>query len=154
MNLLASSSSSQLLLQAANGCPATIPDCAGDRGGLYNSTNSESWQGTGSGNVSLELNLGISVEAIYGTETVGIGSISLDTQTVSQINDIRYWIGTVGLHPWDEDSAANNTNKQDLISKLKEKGDIPSLTFGYTAGAQYRKWWPGFQLLNAKTRQN
>lgn len=77
------------------------------------------------------------VPSIFGEDTIGINSISLSAQTVAQINDFVYWVGVVGLHTWDEASAAENKDRTDLITALKNNAEVPSRTFGYTGGAPY-----------------
>ena len=138
LSFFPSTSSSQLLVQVPQGCPSNIPGCAGDRGGLFNSSKSTSWKQTGTGIIDLESRLNnMSAQSIFGTETVGIGSVTLNEQAVSEIDATNYWVGIMGMHIWDNNSSANNSDQTGLISSLKDSGAIPSLTFGYTAGANY-----------------
>ena len=138
VSLLASTVSSDSLVIVPDGCPPSITNCESERGGTYNASASSTWKLTSSGNVTLEQDLGIDVQGISGTDTIAItladgGKQTLQGQAVTQINAVQYWLGIVGLQPSVNDSQSS------LLSSLKLQGSIPSLSFAYTAGNQYRE---------------
>jgi hypothetical protein len=69
---------------------------------------------------------------------VGSGSPTLINTTVTWINTFDFWIGEFGLNPRPTNFTSLNDNSPSYLSLLYESDSIPSLTYGYTAGAQYR----------------
>ena len=123
----------------------SAPDCVQSRGGLFDSKNSSSWAEVGQFALITEQNLGYAGNqdvGDYGFDTVGLssqGNISLDHMVVGQINTTDYFLGNFGLDPWPVNFTNLNAPNPSFISTLKSKNLIPSLSYGYTAGARYRR---------------
>lgn len=78
----------------------------------------------------------------YGTDVVGLGPDASTGLTFSQgliggILTEPYYTGILGLAPTEYLTRHNTTAS--LLSQLKDQNLIPSLSYGYTAGAIYRK---------------
>ncbi|KAL8916801.1 MAG: hypothetical protein Q9208_008340 [Pyrenodesmia sp. 3 TL-2023] len=93
--------------------------------------------------LGLEANLGYSGNGRYGHDTVALGwdgsdGPSLEHQVVGGIATKEYYLGSFGLNP----RPSNFTNFTDpvpsFLSTLKDQSLIPSLSWAYTAGNQYR----------------
>lgn len=101
VRVLVSTNSPVVMAVAPEGCTTQavkpVPvDCANSRGQLFNSSQSSTWIdqgffGINSDGIGFEANLGYSVNADYGLETVGLGfsggadDITLENQTVARI---------------------------------------------------------------------
>ncbi|KAL8930412.1 MAG: hypothetical protein Q9208_000595 [Pyrenodesmia sp. 3 TL-2023] len=132
---------------------ATDPvNCAANRGGVFNKNESSTWQGEGLHELSQQLNLGYSGNGDWGLESIalgypGSGAITVENQLIATIATKDFYIATWGIAPRptnlsrsDSDLAtfAPEDSYQSLLSKLKQEDKIPSLAYGYTAGARYR----------------
>ncbi|KAG9848724.1 acid protease, partial [Aureobasidium melanogenum] len=136
------------------GCSIANPDldlssCSQSRGGLFERNESTSWsiQGLENGGIfSLatyeESLLGLSDRASYGFDSFSLGLNSglptIPHTLIAGIVNDKYWVGSLGLSPFP----VNFTNFVDpqpsLLSTLFNLSLIPSLSWGYTAGAYYR----------------
>ena len=113
--------------------------CLNKRGGLFNPNESSTWEGLGFYNLGLDPQLGFEGVGSYGLETVGFTEdISLPSQIVGVINTTDYWVGYLGLgvQPTNFTDANQPTF---LISMVQNESLVPSHSYGYTAGAYYRK---------------
>lgn len=134
------------------GCPPDEPGtspsarCQDSRGGLFNASQSRSWHALSNNSLGLDANLGYGdLSALYGLDTIGlgfsdsIGGPKLDSQVVTALAPKHYYVGLFGLNH----QATNLSNFSDphasALTTLKNNGFIPSLSWAYTAGAQYRK---------------
>lgn len=81
---------------------------------------------------------------IYGFDIVGIGrpgngNITLkDPQVVATLATKDFFLGNLGLSA-RRVSVAGLGQPAGLLTSLKDGNYIPSLSYGYTAGAEYRK---------------
>jgi hypothetical protein len=93
--------------------------------------------------VDVNPNLGLSGNAISGYDTVGIGSNStsngvfLQQQVLTAYATPNIWVGQLGLGA-NQVTFHQNERVDSMLVNLKSSGKIPSLSFGYTAGASYR----------------
>ena len=120
-------------------------DCADSRGGLFDASKSTSWSDLGDYSMGLEMNLGYNDSAAYASEAVAlgiddpVGCPQLNNQVVAAYENDDYYIGMFGL----SQQPTNLTNLTDprpsFLTTLRSKNIIPSLSWGYTAGARYRK---------------
>jgi len=75
----------------------------------------------------------------------GSGLPTLDHQIIAGIGTDNYWLGSLGLSPipFNFSSIGDSITMEDpqpsLLSELKNQSSIPSLSWGYTAGASYRQ---------------
>lgn len=123
-----------------------VPDCADTRGGLFNRAGSTTWTDQQIWPLEAEKNLGFTCctkehynAGNYGLDTLGIsskseGNITLDQQVVAAIATKEFYLGNLGLSP----RAVNKNFGPSFLRSLKDQEKIPSLSFGYTAGAVYR----------------
>jgi Eukaryotic aspartyl protease len=137
------------------GCLSTDPsNCETLRGGQpfngqpaagFLTNASSTWQEAGLYNIQLEANLGIDgVAGLFGDDTVGVNNgngsangVSLAGQPVAGIAAKSFFLGYLGLgitRP-SFSSAANAQNT--FLTNLWMDNLIPSLSYGYTAGASY-----------------
>lgn len=142
------------------GCEQANPDladCDDSRGLLFDLQKSTSWTTESLDNRGLfKLNtyyegfLNLTGNAYYGFETLTLGVPgsdlpSLNHQLVAGIATNNYWLGSLGLSPIPfnfssfNDSASISDPQPSFLGELKNQSVIPSLSWGYTAGASYRK---------------
>ena len=129
---------------STRGClNAADSTCTNDRGGTFDANQSSSWQQHGYYELNLETNLGISAQGVFGNDTVtlgiqGSGGPSLQNQIVSAYTDNDLYLGMFGLSPASTNFTQTDKDRPSYLSSLKTSNLIPSLSFGYTAGNQYR----------------
>ncbi|KAF2743810.1 acid protease, partial [Sporormia fimetaria CBS 119925] len=117
--------------------------CAEDRGGVFIPDKSRTWQEIGFFQLWLERNLGHGGNGRYGYDTVGIGYMegegpTLLNTTVGALKSESFWLGHLGLHPKSTNFSAFKDPSPSYMTYLYEQHHIPSIAWGYTAGAQYR----------------
>ena len=129
-----------------DGCIASDPpSCPEDRGRTFKKNASSTWQGKRIYGLGVELNLGYRTDNAgdYGFDTLalgyrGSGGPSLDGQVIAGIATKDFYLGSIGLTPRPINFTAEDTSPS-LLSNLKSENLIPSLSFGYSAGAYYRR---------------
>ena len=93
-----------------------------------------------------EAELGYSADGLYGFDTVALGNgsnVSQVKQVVATIADVEaYWLGVFGLGPKSINFTTFNDPIPSFMSDLVNTSTIPSLSWGYTAGASYRSKAP------------
>ncbi|KAH6643379.1 aspartic peptidase domain-containing protein [Truncatella angustata] len=150
--LVSTASPQSMVVVSESGCStavfATVPaGCAVSRGNLFNWNDSSSWidvglYGINQDGVGLEANLGYSQRAEFGLETLAIGLTgpSLENQTVAGIATAEpFYLGVFGLNSQPVNfTTLGNYSAPSFLTTLKDEGRIPSLSWSYTAGAQYR----------------
>lgn len=121
--------------------------CADARGTLFNHNISTTWDDRGMFELGVEKNLdnytGNFDNGNYGLDTLalgynGSGGVSLDQQVVAGIATKDFYLGSLGLAPWPVNYSTTESSPS-YLSNLKNQSKIPSLSFGYSAGAPYRK---------------
>lgn len=129
------------------GCPSDgPPSCNDSRGTLFYPNQSTSWQNSGLYDLAIERNLGYTDfnTGEYGLDTLSLGWLgsggpTLRDQVLAGIATKQWFLGVLGINP----KSINLTNFPDprpsLLLTLKSTDQIPSLSYGYTAGAPYRK---------------
>lgn len=141
----------------ADGFRSIGSECETKRGGIFNSHNSSTWVRSGGFALGLDPELGFGGSGDYGFDTIALSEqVSVKSQTVAVINTTEYWLGFMGLGITPTnfsrgDVAANSSNgtpapnvtnvdqKTFLSSLMETEKLIPSHSYGYTAGAYYRK---------------
>ena len=133
-----------------SGCPsyllASDPTCVQDRGQTFDNTSSSTWDVHGLYSLSFfEANLGLDAVALFANDTItlgieGSGGPTLKNQIVAGVASGTYWLGLFGLNPQPTNYTSLSDSQASYMSNLKEQNLIPSLSFGYTAGAPYRMW--------------
>ncbi|KAF8862071.1 acid protease [Acephala macrosclerotiorum] len=150
VKVLISTYSHQTWAIAEEGCQSGDPtDCNKLRGGLYNYSASSSWVPNTANlttliyGLGLESNLGYSGNGRYGFDDVTLGfqgssGPSLKNQTVAGVATEDFFLGLFGLNP----APSNFTDFDDPIpsfmENLRKQSMIPSTSWAYFAGNQYR----------------
>ena len=122
------------------------PTCSESRGGLYNGTKSTSWTEIGDFSLGLGANFGYDkLNATYGLDTVSlgyggdIGGPTLKSQVVAALAPEFYYLGLFGLNHQATYLTDFDNPRASYLTTLKKMDMIPSLSWAYTAGAQYSK---------------
>lgn len=125
-------------------------NCTGLRGGTFNTSKSTSWAPKATYELGEERNLGIATDngpdadiGLFGFDTLGLqvlggDNISLSQQVVVGINTTHFVRGNLGL-ALRSIIFGDTTTSPSFLQSLKDSKLIPSLSYGYTAGASYRK---------------
>lgn len=113
--------------------------CIAKRGGIFKANESSTWSSLGSYSLNFQPALGITGSADYGLDTVSIGdAILLPEQIVGVVNSTEFLLGSLGLGVIPSNFTSNN--QATFLTSMVENGSaIPSHSYGYTAGAFYRK---------------
>ncbi|GAB7358837.1 hypothetical protein MBLNU230_g4060t1 [Neophaeotheca triangularis] len=126
------------------GCQAAADydDCKDERGWIFNETESSTWDERGTFALGIEQNLGLDSNARFGFDDVGLGGAGeggpkLENTTIGGVATDKYWLGLFGLHPKPTNFTDFNEGVPSYMTLLKEQGVIPSMSFGFTAGAHY-----------------
>ncbi|KAL8664640.1 MAG: hypothetical protein Q9202_002910 [Teloschistes flavicans] len=134
------------------GCtPTDPPDCISNRGNRFNKNASSTWQEKGLYELDQELNLGYTGNGNFGLDNLtlgypGSGAITLEHQIVATVAAKDFYLATWGIAPRPTNltsdpnavTFAANESYPSVLSTLRQDDKIPSLSYGYTAGAQYR----------------
>lgn len=144
------------------GCPCVGPDYNAPSGMLTGSgpgafdafmasgfqwNQSKTWHEKPSIEIQEESFLNVTSSAYFGVDYVGLGSdasagLNLSSSLIAGVSTETFYLGTLGLKP--QLTSLINTSKAyvstaTLMTQLKDQNSIPSLSYGYTAGAIYRK---------------
>ena len=151
VRVLPSTTGRQTWVVSTEGCPigspgtSTSPSCDDSRGGLFDTTQSSSWQVLGNYSLDLESNLGYDETALFGLDTVALGfdnstgGPTIDSQVMSTLATDDYYIGVFGLSP-NATTLDNYTDPHSsFLTAMHNRSLIPSLSWAYTAGAPYRE---------------
>lgn len=145
--MLASTEIPETWVVFPSGCVLSDPaNCTDTRGGTYNVSASNTWNEKKLYTLGTEGNLGYTQNSDvgdYGFDTLevgvpGRGNVSLDHQLIAGLATKDFYLGNLGLadRTLVFDGGEPETG---LMSQLKSQNKIPSLSYGYTAGASYRK---------------
>lgn len=149
LRVLPSTAGQAIWAVATDGCasgPAVIGDCARARAGTLNFNNSLTWEPKGIHSLALEANFGFAgISAMYGLDTVALGFSNhtggplLNKQIVAGLETNLYYIGTFGLGQQPTNITGYDDGYPSFLTSLASHNVIPSRSWGYTAGASYRK---------------
>ena len=149
LKVLISTASDQTWVVLPSGCTSNDPpNCETSRGGFFRPDRSQTWVQNslsinGTFNFELESNLGYFSNAQYGYDTVtlgwqGSGGPSLQHQMVAGIVTKDFYLGLFGVNPRPANFTNFDTSFPSFISDLKNQSLIPSVSYAYTSGNQYR----------------
>lgn len=91
----------------------------------------------------MELNFNYSTNFDYGLDKLGLGlqeslGPTLDGQVIGGfLNNAYFYLGQFGLAPFPTNFTTFNEPRPSFMTTLKTKNLIPSVSYSYTAGAQY-----------------
>jgi hypothetical protein len=128
------------------GCVAALDKdaCADKRGWLFDNETSSTFEYVGVYDLWVGRNLGKTPNSAVGFDRVGLSGMgengpTLDNTTVSAFaSDLMYYMGIFGINPKPSNFTDFNNPTPSYMTQLKEEKMIPSISFGYTAGAYYR----------------
>ena len=130
------------------GCVDTDPaTCPQTRGGLVNINASTTWQDQGIYGLGLEQNiedyLGEYDSGDFGFDTLGVGSAGdarddVDGQVIAALATKDYDVGFLGVTDYPTNFTVFDDPHPSYLSTLKIQNRVPSLSYAYSAGAQYR----------------
>lgn len=113
---------------------------------MFNPLLSSTWRSEGFFELGFEPNLKDSEwnNGAYGNDTLSLGWLgsggpTLQQQVIAGIVTDKWYLGVLGLNPQVINLTDYNDPKRSLLSSLRTAGNIPSLSYGYTAGAHYRQ---------------
>ncbi|ORY18322.1 aspartic peptidase domain-containing protein [Clohesyomyces aquaticus] len=119
-----------------------VPSFQNLRSPGFQSNLSSTWETIGLYEPGQDRNLGFTGNWLSGFDSVAFTSqmnkslVSIDKQPVTAYATPNFWLGQIGLSirrmNFREDEHPNS-----FLTSLKDAGVIPSLSFGYTAGAPY-----------------
>lgn len=154
--VLPSTKSGVTYVIAPEGCnqPTDPTNCANLRGAeVFGSTQntgfqvarSTQWSAIGQYSVDLENALNMTAQGLFGYDHVALGpavdtsnTTSIDHQVVAAIADMDYFMGVLPLGQAESSFSSLSEPQEAFIWRLRNNSQIPSLSYAYTAGAQYR----------------
>ena len=143
VRVFVSSSNPDTWVVLPNGCSAGDSTCLEARGQTFDYNTSSTWKQHGFFQISTEQNLNLSVQAVFGNETLGLGvqgsgGPTLTDQIVAAYTGNDFYLGMFGLNPASTNFTPQDQGQPSYMSTLKSQNLIPSISFGYTAGNKYR----------------
>lgn len=144
VSVFVSTASQETFVVLPQGCAAGDTSCPSARGGLFNPNSSSSWSQYSYFQLPIEQNLYTAVIGYFGNDTLSLGTQSSDgpsveKQVIGGIGDQRYYLGLLGINPKPTKVSPGDSGQSSYITSLKAQNIIPSLSFGFTAGAAYRE---------------
>ncbi|KAF2399499.1 acid protease [Trichodelitschia bisporula] len=141
-----STASQQTWVVDPRGCPDDTPTnttCTDSRGETFDLNKSKTWRPQGLYDLWIEGNLDLYGNGEYGFDTVGLGYPGeggpvMTGQIVGAIATPDFNYGHLGINPKSTNFTNFTTQSPSFITSLKERNLIPSVSWGYTAGAAYR----------------
>jgi len=130
-----------------NGCSSlSQQDCDSDRGNDFAYNQSSTWKNQGTYELFIEQNLGLDGSTdigqfgydVVGLEYDGSGGPTLQNQIVGAIATDDYYYGLFGINPAPTNWSNFSDPSPSYVTSLKDADLIPSVSWAYTGGAQYR----------------
>jgi hypothetical protein len=103
---------------------------------------SSTWSDIGIYQVPAREELGYNASGRYGLDTLGLmiansGGPTLKSQVIGAVTNPKLWVGRLGMDVKPSNFSGFENPQRSLIQTLKDEKYIPSLSYGYTAGAYY-----------------
>ncbi|KAG8533465.1 uncharacterized protein KY384_002248 [Bacidia gigantensis] len=103
---------------------------------------STTWAGKGNHQINVEAYLNSTATGQYGIDSVGIGAdaaagLTLDGIVVAGVPTLPFYLGKLGMRPSNTSGPDGNTPS--FMTQLRSENKIPSLSYGYSAGALYKQ---------------
>ena len=117
--------------------------CATTRGGIFNEGASSTFEKKGTYDLYVGRPLGLYGNAVYGFDKVGLpevdgNELTLNDTLVGGFALEDFYLGIFGINPKPTNFSSFSNGSPSYMTLLKEKNYIPSVSFGYSAGAIYR----------------
>jgi hypothetical protein len=147
VRLFVSTTGYQTWVIAPQGCNSLSQQaCDNSRGNDFYYNQSSTWQEKGKYKLWIEQNLGLDSSTDigeFGLDTVGLGydgegGPTLQKQVVGAIATEDYYYGLFGINPVPTNWSNFSDSSPSYMTSLKDEGQIPSVSWAYTGGAQYR----------------
>ncbi|TID19109.1 acid protease [Venturia nashicola] len=155
-HVLPSTKGSETWVPVPEGCTTTDPpNCPSIRGVQPFNGNSPSgflinqsttWEEQGLYAIQLDTALNYKANGHYGKDVLALnggngssGGVSLPKQMVAGIAAKDYLLGILGLGIQPTSFSSSSTPVKTFMDQLKDNRLIPSLSYGYTAGASYQQ---------------
>ena len=127
----------------SDACRSSDVSCEESRGRTFNPETSNTWHEHGAYQLGFGQILGLRVQGVFGNDTLGLGIQGsggpiLEDQIVAAYTSESLYLGMFGTNPSSTNFSATDLGRPSYMSTLKTENLIPSLSFGYTAGNQYR----------------
>ncbi|KAF3183570.1 hypothetical protein TWF751_004331 [Orbilia oligospora] len=126
--------------EACRNIPAE--QCADLRGQTFNVNSSSTWNDQGLFKTDLAKDLGNNAIGNYGLERLGItnvdSGITFNDQVVVAVDSKDWFLGVFGLGTQPTNFTDFNNPQPSFLTTMYNQGLIPSLSWGYQAGAIYR----------------
>lgn len=145
VRLFISSAGHVLSIILPRGCDKSrSSNCEATRGELFYKNASTSWEDVAIHALDLESDLDDSGSGGLGFDThslipAGSAALSITGQVVSSSVTEHFYRGTWGINPRPANLPNFTSPLESLLLTLKKNNFIPSLSYGYTAGADYSK---------------
>ncbi|TQV96080.1 hypothetical protein V2A60_003475 [Cordyceps javanica] len=142
VNLIPSTSLSELWTVGPGGCQNKEQHCMTARGGIYTPGDSKRWTSWGQYFLGLEY-LGYGGNGAYGVDNINAWSsftniaFGMSNVLIAAYNTTDYFNGLFGLGI-SQGRFKGNIGESALTQAVKTFGWIPSYSYGYTAGANYK----------------
>ena len=139
VDLFVSTAGLETLVVGSGGCDPSDTKCPTARGGLFASNQSSTWVDQGAFGLGLDPQLGYDGDGVYGLDSIAFDDkTSVPSQIVAVVNTTEYFLGYFGLGV-QRTNITSADQPTVLASMVENKSLIPSHSYGYTAGAHYRK---------------
>ena len=148
LRLLPSTSGNAIWPVLKGACPSDEPDsCTTLRGSFFNPNESTTWSNIGLYGLLLteEGPLGLAANGIFGFDQATLGfpgspdMPTLNHTIIGGFLDTSLYVGTLGLYPPAVNLSTFNDPQLSFIASLRNQKSIPSTSWAYTAGAQYKQ---------------
>jgi hypothetical protein len=164
--VLVSTSSGEAWIPVPEGCNSDDPENCGDLRGAeafngessngFQANESSTWSTLGIYSLDLEARLNYSGNGLYGYDSLRLGTFQSQGPTLTQelvtgVADKDYFLGHIGLSILNSSFSSSSDPVTPFLVNMKTSQQIPSISYGFTAGAYYRK--SPNPLLNFTTNQ-
>jgi hypothetical protein len=158
--VLPSTAGQETWIPVPEGCTLADPrDCSHLRGAshtLFHSNISSTWKELGISELLLDKELGYEGNGLYGLDTVSLqvpksNGVTLQSQVIAGIATNDFYLGSFGIGPKPSNFTSLDYPISSSMQSLKSQEKIPSISYGYTAGASYResfsvKWHEAYHV--------
>ncbi|KAF1965293.1 acid protease [Bimuria novae-zelandiae CBS 107.79] len=153
--VLPASRHGETIIPIAEGCEKmrNAPSNCGDLRGSYvfqgtesdgfQVNETQSWHQIGIYEMGIRPEIGFDASALYGLDNVGLqvansGGPTLGNMVVAGVAQPTVFVGQFGLSPKPSNFSGLNSPQKSFMQKLRDDNHIPSVSYGYTAGAYYK----------------
>jgi hypothetical protein len=148
VRVLPSTSGYNVIVPVPEACNSTsdYTACASARAGIFDRTQSKTWQDQGFFGLGMQANLGYGeINGDFGLDKVGLGitvnpNVTFANQVIGGIIADEFYIGTFGLGTQPTNFTTTSNPHTSFFTSLRDSNSTPSYTWSYTAGAKYSEF--------------